>query len=132
MSHSINSRLPDEPILELTISEPFDYYDGPYTIYEEIGERIGNHPEKVYFIADITGLNMSFWNFITMRAGAYVSHPHSIDSPRWQLLFVSNSGLIESGIALENIRRAQFNIAPIRLFRTRDEALKYARRNGLH
>lgn len=129
MSYSVE-KLPDEPILVLIIEDPFDYQHGPSAIFDKVGEEIHNLSGPLYWITDITGLTLNFQNWITMRAAAYEPHPYSVESGRIHPLYVSNnSALIYGGAALENMRRERFDLIPVRLFSTLDEALKYARQN---
>jgi hypothetical protein len=122
-------KLPGEPIIMVAITDPFDYQRGPSAIFDKVGQEIGNFPGSLYWITDLTRLSLNFRNWITMRAAAYISHPHSVESGRMHPLYVSNRGLICGGVALENMRRAKFDLPLIRLFSTLEEALEYARQN---
>lgn len=126
MSFSVE-KLPNEPIIVVVINDPFDYKHGPSAIFEKVGEEIGNSPGPFYWITDLTGLSLDFKDWITMRAAAYVPSPHSVESGRMCPLYVGSSGLLHWGVALENMRRAKFDLFLIRLFDTFDEALAYAR-----
>ena len=121
-------KLPDKPILMLAITDPFDYHHGPAAIFEKAGEEIGNLSGPIYWITDLTRLTLNFKNWITMRAAAYVPSPHSVESGRMRPIYVSKSNLIRTGAALENMRRAKFDLPPIQLFDTLEEALSFARR----
>jgi hypothetical protein len=113
-------KLPNEPILVLVLTDPFDYRREPPAVYERVGELIGNLPGSIYWITDLTGLTLSFRNYIALRAASYVPRSHSIESGRMHPIFVSKSSVLEGGAALENMRRARFDLTPIWLFRNGD------------
>jgi hypothetical protein len=122
-------KLPDEPILMVSIVEPFDVKADYIPFTNDLLDLLDRTSEPVYAISDSRSLKLSFAEMVSMlgivtrgdEAKRLEKHPKI----RAWLIVVENELLRMGANALG---QAQYGGNAIPLFRTVEEALDYARR----
>jgi hypothetical protein len=125
MSH-VAEKLPDEPIVILTIYEDFDFVRENLEIYARLTDLIEGSHELVVLIANMLhasiGLNtiISGANFASRGIGAIFHHPSIL-----QVVFVTTSKLVD--LAAAGLNSPVFGNLHVKVFPTLDSALAYVR-----
>jgi hypothetical protein len=124
MSH-ILEKVPDKPIVVLTLQEDFDFARENLEIYAEMMTLIESDHEPVVFIGNMlnVALNLntlvSGTNFATRGIGALFHHPGVR-----QIVFVTASKLVD--LAAAGLNSPVFGNVHVEVFPTLETALAYA------
>lgn len=124
MSHIVE-KVPDKPIIVLTIQEDFDFAKENLEIYAEVMTLIESHHESVVFIANMLDVTLNLntlvsgTNFATRGIGALFHHPGVR-----QVVFITTSKLVD--LAAAGLNSPVFGHVHVKVFPTLETALAYA------
>ncbi len=124
MSHTVE-KLPDEPIVVITIYEDFEFAKENLEIYAEAIALIESHHEPIIFIANMLDANLNLntlvsgTNFASRGIGALFHHPNV-----QQVIFVTTSKLVN--LAANGLNSPVFGYVDVEVFPTLEAALAHA------
>jgi hypothetical protein len=122
-------KLPDEPIIILTITKPVDFAQELPPAYDEVAELLQEIEGPFYRISDFSGMQQSGVNeLINLLMTAFRSRSGSLIDPelkaRTRSLIVGDFKLVEMGVSILRKQAPDLNVS---VFRSVNTALAYAR-----
>jgi hypothetical protein len=118
-------KLPDEPIVVLTATDPFVPQEDLPAAYEEIAEVIDGIPGLVYCLYDISSVYLGFSDLVATLGIAIRGLPGSASDPRVKVVIVGSDDLAQ--LASEASHQEQYHHLNFPLFAVMEEAVDYAR-----
>ena len=118
-------KLPDEPIIVLTVTDPFAPQGDLPPAYEEVAEMIEDMPGPIYCLYDLSSVYLGFGDLIVVLGTAIRGTPGSASDPRVRGVIVGYDELAQ--LASEASRQEQYGHLDFPLFAVIEEAVAYAR-----
>lgn len=118
-------RLPNEPILIVTIYKEYVVGRDSAEIVQTVDSKIGKDEAGLYSIYDLREMKMTFGELVLALSNQSQKAPGAMADPRTQAIIVGASELVRFGA--EAFKQEQYGNLKFPLFETLDEALGYAR-----
>jgi hypothetical protein len=118
-------KLPDEPIIVLTATDPFAPQEDLLPAYEEVAEMIEDMPGSIYCLYDLSSVYLGFGDLIVVLGTAIRGAPGSASDPRVRGVIVGHDELAQ--LAADASRQEQYGNLDLPLFALMEEAVAYAR-----
>jgi hypothetical protein len=117
-------KLPDEPIILVTVKGRFDLRTAKAT-FRDIAELIEGMKPPVYRITDFQQMQANFPDMLAIMKAVSRGPAGSPTDPRIIGIFVGNHPMLQ--LAVSMLKQKQFGGLSIPLFKSVDEALSYVR-----
>ena len=121
MPHTVR-KLPGEPIIVVTYTEPFDYAMGFEDIKNSIGKIANGIEGPVFDIHDVSTLQFTFSKVVTALRNALLN-----PTLKGKTTTLGVGAGILFDLATKAASRRQYGMTNILLFPTPEEAISYAR-----
>lgn len=122
MGYSIN-HLSGEPVLIATFTEPFDAVSDGGAVAGSLINALNNRTETLYYIADMSGLQISFSDLVSGLAAAFATPGSPYTHPLIKIFTVATDELIGLG-AKAAAEQQQYGKASVKFYPNVEEALK--------
>lgn len=121
--------LPDEPIVIVTLSEPFDWVKDVETTTAQVADLTQHLDGPIYRISDMKQVSLDFSEVVTALASVTKVKNGSFSDPRYRIIFISQKALVDlAEFGAQSASQEQYGVAePIQVFTDLDEALHYVR-----
>ncbi len=110
----------DMPLITVHFTMPFDPVGEAEIVAEKLQEMLDATEGKVYYIADITALELTFSQLMLGMGAAYVEGSPYAD-PRMHIYTIASGDMIK--MASEAVNTQEQYKGSVRLFATVDEAM---------
>ena len=119
-------RVPGEPIAIGTMFNPHDPVNDTIGLSEELTKTLNEISDTVYYIADMSSLDVSFADLTVGLAQAYRTPGSPYANPRLKTFPVGSAGMIKFGVEAAS-QQANYGKQQIKLYASREEALETIR-----
>ena len=119
-------KVPNEPIVISTISNPYDAMVDSAGIAQELLQILSETSDTIYYVADMSNLNVSFSELTVGLAHAFRTPGSPYANPRLKTLPVGSAGMIKFGVEAAS-QQSNYGKQQIQLYASVDEALAFAR-----
>lgn len=119
-------RVPNEPIVIGTLSNPYDPAPDVEGISMALIQVLNETSETIYYVADMSDLNVSFSDLTMGLAQAFRTPGSPYANPRLKTLPVGSAGMIKFGVEAAS-QQSNYGKQQIKLYASVDEALAIAR-----
>lgn len=117
--------LSDEPIITVTMSNPFDFMDGLRPMIEAIGKASEAYPGRYFVIYEFPNLTVTFSDMVITLAELSNKIPGSVGDPRVTALCIAPPEMMQ--FAVQSLEQTQYGKIHMEIMPTMEEALDYAR-----
>src|SRR5687767_12851994 len=114
-------RLPNEPIVIGTISNPYHAMDDAMGLAVELNKVLEEMPGQIYYVADMAELNVSFAELTVGLATAYRTPGSPYASPRLKTFPIGSAAMIKFGVEAAS-QQSNYGKQEIQLYGSREEA----------
>lgn len=118
-------RLPGEPIIAMSLSEPFSIREDLGPLFAQAAEFNNEIEGKIYHIADTRSIRVSFSDVVMGMAAAITSKVGAFTEPRVTVALVGAGDLID--LAAKAFKQPQYGSRHILVFNSMEEALSEIR-----
>jgi hypothetical protein len=120
------TKMDDEPIFIITITDPYDSVNDSRRANEEIAEAITHFDGPFYRINDIRQISLSFGDVVMGMAEERQKLPGSASDPRCAQSVLVGGGMLVSLVASAS-KQDQYGVMPVRAFTDFETALEWVR-----
>ncbi len=114
-------KLPDQPVIVITVTEPFDHFKELPAGFRKFQELAASVQGTIYRIIDVTGWRVPF-NAVVDGLAADTRGGAATD-PRVRTVLVGSGEMVELGV--KAVKQRQYGGREMALFASMDEALAY-------
>jgi hypothetical protein len=121
--------VPDEPIVIVTLSEPFDWEKDIRATTARVADLTRHMDGPIYRISNMKQVSLDFSEVVTALASATRVEEGGLNDPRFRVVFISQEALIDlAEFGARSASQEQYGVAePIKVFTDLDEALRHIR-----
>jgi hypothetical protein len=121
--------LPNEPIVIVTLSEPFDWEKDIQATTARVADLTRHLEGPIYRISDMKQVSLDFSEVVTALAAATKAQEGGFNDPRFRVVFISQEALLDlAEFGARSASQAQYGVAePVQVFTDLDEALHHIR-----
>jgi len=118
-------RLPDEPILMITLGKDYQVGRDTPEYMKAIADNIGPDETGLFVIYDLREMKMTFGDLVYVMGNQLEKRPGLMTDPRLNTIVIGSTELVKLGI--QAFEQEQYGKNKFPLFISIDEGLKYAR-----
>lgn len=121
--------LPNEPIVIVTLSEPFDWEKDIQATTARVAELTRHMAGPIYRISDMKQVSLDFSEVVTALASATRVVEGGLNDPRFRVVFISHEALLDlAEFGARSASQKQYGVTePVQVFTNLDEALLHIR-----
>ena len=119
-------RIPGEPVVVGTLFNPYDPGPDVEGIAQELNKVLNETTGTMYYVADMSGLNVSFSELTVGLAQAFRTPGSPYANPRLKTFPVGSAAMIKFGVEAAS-QQSNYGKQQIQLYASREEALAAAR-----
>lgn len=117
------TKLPDEPIIIVTLEDPFTVEDAKNTAQETPQYRSEDYVS--FMISDASNITLPFSEMMMIMAEVAGEGAGKINDPQMRVVSVGNDEMVK--FAAEAYKQDQYGAADVQMFEAVDDALQYVR-----
>lgn len=122
-------RLPNEPILIVTIGKDYQVGKDSPDIFRAVDSKIGKDESGLYSIYDLREMKMTFGDLVIALSNQSQKAPGAMADPRASAVIVGSSEMVKLGA--QAFQQEQYGNLKFPLYESVEDALKYAREQVL-
>jgi hypothetical protein len=117
--------LDNEPVITVSLSNPFDYATEPDEMFDEIAAQAKKITGHGYVIYDCRNFEITFGDLVDGMAAQSKGTPGSISDDRFTSIIVGSDNMLK--MATESFKQEQYGKRDVALYGSMDKALEHAR-----
>jgi hypothetical protein len=126
MAHTVKL-LDNEPIITVSLRNPFDYATEPDEMFEEIATRAKKITGHGYVIYDCRDFEITFGDLVDGMAAQSKGTAGSISDDRFTSIIVGSDQMLK--MATESFKQDQYGKREVPLYGSMEKALAHARKS---
>ncbi|MDX1994668.1 MAG: hypothetical protein SF029_19955 [bacterium] len=120
------TRVPNEPIVVLEVSSPFDMITDLPAVFADIAKAKAGVASLTYCLYDVRNLQITFSDVVMGLAAHTKGEPGSVSDPTIRVILIGSDELLR--LASEALKQEQYGQIALPMYATYDEAIAEARR----